>query len=75
MARRRKDKQEDRAERRALVDRIMTVARECGVIEDKPQLWVGVLKILKDEDDISFFLASNPAGRKALIEHYAGVDN
>jgi hypothetical protein len=34
-----------------------------------------VLKLLKDEIGINLFLVSNPAGRKALIESYARVDN
>ena len=53
----------------------MDMARDCGVTEDNTMLWIGVLKIVKDEDATYFFLRSSPAGRKALIEHYAGVDN
>jgi hypothetical protein len=71
----RKDKEDDRAVKMELCDHIARMARDCGVTEANSELWVGVLKLLKDEIGINLFLVSNPAGRKALIESYARVDN
>jgi hypothetical protein len=60
---RRKDKEDDRAVKMELCDRIARMARDCGVTEANAELWVGVLKLLKDEIGINLFLVSNPAGR------------
>jgi hypothetical protein len=72
---RRKDKEDDRAAKLELCDRIARMARECGVTEANVELWVGVLKLLKDDIGINLFLVSNPAGRKAIIESYVRVHN
>ncbi|RLN41575.1 hypothetical protein C2845_PM01G33420 [Panicum miliaceum] len=74
LSRRRKDREEEKAEKMALYDRIQTLARECGVTEQNTNLWVGVLKLMKDADAVAFFLLSNPDGRRGLIEHYARDD-
>ena len=44
----------------------MDMARDCGVTEDNALLWIGVLKIVKDEDATYFFLRSSLAGRLLL---------
>jgi hypothetical protein len=72
---RRKDKEDDRAAKMELCDRIARMARDCGVTEANSKLWVGVLKLLKDEVGINLFLVSNTAGRNALIQSYARVNN
>jgi ribosomal protein L12E/L44/L45/RPP1/RPP2 len=64
-----KEKLKRQEERRQL---IMRLARECGVNESSPS-WIGVLKLMKDETDISFFFASDNVGKRTTIEYYAWV--
>jgi len=69
-----RDKDEkDKEDHKNKIKLVQQLARDAGASEDNPRLWIGVMRIILVADIMEFFINSTPAGRMAVIEHYASV--
>jgi hypothetical protein len=53
---------------------VREMARKLGVAGDS-RLWVGVLKLVRSEEDIESFEEADEEGRKCILAHLSGVGN
>jgi hypothetical protein len=53
---------------------VREMARQLGVAEDS-RLWVGVLKLVRSEEDMESFEEADEEGRKCILAHLSGVGN
>ncbi|CAN6269306.1 unnamed protein product [Urochloa humidicola] len=67
-------RQKEKAAKERKVLHVMGLARECGASEGTPQLWLGVLEIIRQDQVMDFFIGSSPEGRMTIIKHFAEED-
>ncbi|CAN6240919.1 unnamed protein product [Urochloa humidicola] len=66
-------RQKEKAAKERKVLHVTGLARECGASEGTPQLWLGVLEIIR-QDQVMDFIGSSPEGRMTIIKHFAEED-
>jgi hypothetical protein len=54
--------------------RVREMARQLGVAGDS-RLWVGVLKLVRSDEDMESFEEADEEGRKCILAHLSGVGN
>ncbi|PVH66972.1 hypothetical protein PAHAL_1G397400 [Panicum hallii] len=71
-----RQKREEQLEeqKRARRKRVREMARQLGVVGDS-RLWVGVLKLVRSDEDMESFEEADEEGRKCILAHLSGVGN
>jgi hypothetical protein len=71
-----RQKREEQLEeqKRARRKRVREMARQLGVAGDS-RLWVGVLKLVRSDEDMESFEEADEEGRKCILAHLSGVGN
>jgi hypothetical protein len=71
-----RQKREEQLEeqKRARRKRVREMARQLGIAADS-RLWVGVLKLVRSDEDMESFEEADEEGRKCILAHLSGVGN
>jgi hypothetical protein len=73
-AKRQKREEQLEEQKRARRKRVREMARQLGVAADS-RLWVGVLKLVRSDEDMESFEEADEERRKCILAHLSGVGN